>query len=254
MTDTIKLSIQDAVMHIEFNRPEKKNALTMKMYDMATEAIKQADTDPAVRTVVISGRGDCFTAGNDMVDFLSASTGGLADNVLHFLRAVPQCSKPIIAAVHGHAVGIGTTLLLHCDLVYAEANAKLKMPFVNLALCPEFGSSLLLPKLIGHRRASELLLLGETMDAHTALQYGIVNAVVDNCLDTAREKAQQLATKPAAAIRLTKQLLRKADQEELLQVIEEETQAFAARLVSPEAVEAFTAFMEKREPDFSQFD
>jgi enoyl-CoA hydratase/carnithine racemase len=242
------------VLHIEFNRPEKKNAITLEMYGLAAKALEQANEDSQVRAVIISGRGDCFTSGNDLMDFLDDANQGMADNVMDFLKAVPNCTKPIIAAVHGHAIGIGTTLLLHCDLVYAEPSALFKMPFVNLGLCPEFASSILLPQLIGHRRAAELLLLGKAIDAETAYQYGLINEVVDNAVEAAQAQAATLAALPASAIRATKALLHQYDKEQVMEIIQTEGAVFAQCMHSPEAIEAMTAFMERRQPDFSQFD
>jgi enoyl-CoA hydratase/carnithine racemase len=254
MTTSVLTSISNAILHIEFNRPEKKNALTLEMYKIAAQAIEQAGDNSEIRAIVLSGRGGNFTSGNDLTDFLTASQDDLDNSVIRFIKTVPACNKPIIAAVQGYAVGIGTTVLLHCDLVYADASAKLQMPFVNLALCPEFGSSLLLPQLIGQRRATELLMLGKTINAATALEYGLLNGVVDNCLETAKEQAGQIAALPAAAIRVTKQLLHQTDKDSLMRAIEAEGLQFSERLQSPEAKEAMTAFMEKRAPDFTQFD
>ncbi len=254
MTSHLLILKMDDILHIQFNRPDKKNAITLEMYDLAAKALEAANDDKDVRAIIISGKGDCFTSGNDLADFLSTSTNSIDSRLKRFLMAMPNCNKPIIAAIHGHAIGIGTTLLLHCDLVYADSSATLQLPFVNLGLCPEFGSSLLLPQLIGKRRAAELLLLGQAIDAKTALEYGLINDVVDDALATAQVQAQKLAAQPAAAIRLTKSLLHQNDKDLLISTIEAECIEFAKRMQSLEAKEAITAFMEHRAPDFSQFD
>ena len=253
MANTLLTTLKDGILHIEFNRPDKKNAITLEMYGLAADALEYAHQDKAIRVVILSGRGECFTSGNDLGDFLSASAGELDNRVMRFLKALPLCTKPVIAAIHSHAVGIGTTMLLHCDLVYADKSARLQMPFVNLGLCPEFASSLLLPQLVGQQRAAELLLLAEPIDADTACRYGLINAVVNDASATAFEKARQLAAKPAAAIRLTKSLLHEADQHTLISRIEMEGIEFAKCMQSPEAKEAVAAFMERRTADFSQF-
>lgn len=247
-------NITDGILHIEFNRPNKKNALTLEMYGLAAAALKQANADPAIRVVIISGRGDDFTSGNDLADFLSAGDKGAQAALIEFLRALPECNKPVIAAVHGHAIGIGTTLLLHCDLVIASPSTNLQMPFVKLGLCPEFGSSFLLPKFIGQRRATELLLLGKAIDGATALEYGLINEVSEEPLLSALQQAQVLSDLPAAAVRLCKSLLLKNDKARLLAAIEAEGIEFNQRMQSAEAIEAMTAFMERRDPDFRQFD
>lgn len=254
MNAVVSTSKSDGILHIELNRPDKKNAITQEMYGLAADAFEQANDDSQVRVIIISGRGDSFTSGNDLVDFLSKTGESTEDGITRFLRAVPNCNKPIIAAVHGHAVGIGTTLLLHCDLAYADNSAKLQLPFVNLGLCPEFGSSFLLPQLIGHRRAADMLYTGKTINAETAYEYGLINELVDDALATAKQQAQRIVSQPAAAIRLTKKLLRNTDKAQLLEIIDAELIEFSRCIQSPEAKEAMTAFMEKRQPDFSQFD
>ena len=229
MTSPVLISHSNGVLHIEFNRPEKKNAINLEMYTQAATAIEEADTNPEIKVILFSGRGDSFTAGNDVGDFLSATAKQLEGSVQFFLRTVPICSKPIIAAIQGHAVGIGTTLLLHCDLVYADSTAKLQMPFVNLGLCPEFGSTLLLPQLIGQRRATELLLFGKSINAQTALDYGLINAIDDNCLEFALKQAHKLAAQAPTAVQITKQLLHQTDKETLLKVIKSEGVLFRER-------------------------
>lgn len=254
MSEHIHSTIDDGVLNIQFNRSDKKNAITLAMYGALAAALEDANDKPSVRAVVLSGNGSCFTSGNDLADFLSAASDSSDNNLLRFLRALPNCSKPVIAAVHGHAIGIGTTLLLHCDFVYADNSAKLQLPFVNLALAPEFGSSLLLPKVVGPLRANELLMLGESIDAKTACDYGLINAVVDAPLEIAKQQALKLAQQPSSSMRVTKALLKRIDKEELMAAIEAEGIEFAKCMKSPEANEAMTAFMERRTPDFSRFD
>lgn len=247
--------LSDGVFTIRFNRPEKKNALNLAMYRALTECLCKADEDAAVRVVVIAGSDGCFTSGNDLTDFMTAPPTGSDSPVMEFLHAISTFRKPIVAAVTGSAVGVGVTMLLHCDLVYAAAGALFHLPFVNLGLCPEAGSTLLFPRLMGHQRAAELLLLGESFSAEKAHSVGIVNAVVADgeLLVTAREKALQLAAQPAAAVRLSKALLKRDYESPLQGTIMEEGKEFMARLKSPEAAEALQAFMERRKPDFSRF-
>src|SRR5262245_5889025 len=248
---------QGAIQRIQINRPEKKNALTAAMYTAFAAAILAADRDPGVRVMLIGGAGDAFTAGNDLQDFLAhAPQSGGPRPVLDFLHAFSHAAKPIVAAVHGVAVGVGTTMLAHCDLVYAAEGTKFSMPFVNLGLCPENASSFLMPAILGYQRAAELLMLGEPFDAAKARELGLVNAVVppSELAATAAAAAQKLAAKPPASLRLTKRLMRRAWLPEIEAALAEEAKAFAERLSSPEAKEAFTAFFEKRAPDFSRFD
>ena len=246
---------KDGVARIEINRPEKKNALTAAMYQAMADAIHAAEADAGVRVVLIHGKTDLFTAGNDLQDFLDNPPRDDKRPVFQFLYAISQAKKPLVAAVAGAAVGIGTTMLLHCDLVYAAPNARLQLPFVNLGLVPEAGSSLLLPALVGYQRAAELLLLGEPFDAHRAKEMGLVTAVVpaDALLDTAMAQAKKLAGKPAASLRLAKQLMKQGQAAAVAQQIRLESGHFGERLASPEAKEAFSAFLEKRKPDFSRF-
>lgn len=245
-----------AILRLQINRPDKKNALTGAMYDAAATALAAADTQPDVRVVLLHGSGGSFTAGNDLRDFLERPPSGPDSPVSRFMMALLRLRKPIVAAVDGVAVGIGTTLLLHCDLVYATPDARFHMPFVDLGLVPEFGSSVLVPALAGHRRAAELLLLGKPFDAQTALAIGLINAIVsaDELLATAEAAAQALAAKPAAAVRLSKKLMRSGLGPAVEAAVHEEGRLFAERLLSPEAKEAFTAFLEKRKPDFTRFD
>jgi enoyl-CoA hydratase/carnithine racemase len=247
---------KDGIARVEINRPEKKNALTAAMYQAMADAIKVAEADTKVRVVLIHGRSDLFTAGNDLQDFLDNPPRDDNRPVFQFLYGISQAQKPIIAAVAGAAVGIGTTMLLHCDLVYAAPNARLQLPFVNLGLVPEAGSSLLLPALIGYQRAAKLLLLGEPFTAQEAKDFGLVTDVVpeDQLFDTAMAQAKKLAAKPAASLRLTKRLMKQGQMKAVEQQIKLESDHFGERLGSPEAKEAFSAFLEKRKPDFLKFD
>jgi len=254
MAEHIVVSVQDRVFLIRLDRPEKKNALTRAMYLRLIEALQQADADSVVRTVLITGSQDCFTAGNDLADFANAKPGETSPAIT-FLQTLAAAHKPVIAAVAGVAVGIGTTMLLHCDLVYATSEARFQLPFVNLGLCPEAGSSLLLPALMGHRRAAELLFFGESFSAETAQQLGIVNTVVSSgkLSATAMAKAVQLAEKPPSALRTTKSLLKRAPAGAIAEAMSRETEQFAALLQGHEAREAMTAFLQRRKPDFSKF-
>lgn len=247
---------QGSVLHIVLNRPEKKNALTSAMYVALIEAVEEGEANPEVRVLVLRGNGDSFCAGNDIEDFVQKPWKDEAvPPAERFIRAVAFAKKPVVAAVQGSAVGVGTTILLHCDLVYASADTKFLMPFINLGFVPEAGSTLLLPALIGHQRATELLLLASPFSAQRAYELGLVNKVVpaDELLPTAAAAAQALAEKPANVVRLSKQMLRQHSASELDRVIREEVLAIAERLDSPETREALAAFMQKRKPDFSQF-
>jgi enoyl-CoA hydratase/carnithine racemase len=241
-------------VRIQINRPDKKNALTLAMYDAMTEALLAAEADPAVRAILFAGADTCFTAGNDLGDFLNNPPSGEDSPVFRFLKTLLAAQKPVLAAVHGVAVGIGTTMLLHCDLVWAGPSARFQVPFVNLGLTPEAASSLILPQLMGHRRAAELLLLGETFDAETALAAGLVNGLrADSELDAyVLHKAQMLASKPPTAVRLTKMLMKRWPAEAVRRAMSAEGEIFISRLHSPEAREAMTAFFERRQPDFSR--
>lgn len=252
----IVVSENGGVLEVSIRRPERKNALTHAMYTAINQAFDRAENEPSIRALLITGTADCFTAGNDMVDFLQNPPLGDEAPVMILLGKLAVFPKPLIAAVNGPAVGVGTTLLLHCDLVYVGESAKLQMPFTSLGLCPEAGSSYLLPLLIGHQRAAELLMLGETIDASRACELGIANARLADAdyLQHARQQAARIAAQPAAAVRLTKQLMRAPFDQQLRSHMAVEGDAFGKRLVSPEAREAMQAFMEKRKPDFSQFD
>lgn len=254
MSHHILTTTHDAVLRIQINRPDKKNALTLAMYDAMTAALLAAEADPAVRVILFAGADTCFTAGNDLADFLNNPPSGEDSPVFRFLKTLLAAQKPVLAAVHGVAVGIGTTMLLHCDLVWAGPSARFQVPFVNLGLTPEAASSLILPQLMGHRRAAELLLLGETFDAEAALAVGLVNGLrADSELDAyVLHKAQVLAAKPPTAVRLSKQLMKRWPADAVRQAMSAEGEIFIARLHSPEAREAMTAFFERRQPDFSR--
>lgn len=251
----IETFTQSGVLRIGIHRPEKKNALTQQMYQQLTAAFEQAEQDEQVRVILLHGTSDCFTSGNDLRDFVDNPPHGEESPVFRFLRAISSAQKPIIAVVNGPAVGIGTTLLLHCDLVFAGEDARFQLPFVNLGLCPEAASSYLLPKLIGHLQASELLLLGEAIDARRAEQLGLVNRIYPNSklFQRAIFKAQQLAEKPPAAIRLTKSLLKQEQAGPVAEVMRTEGKLFLELLQQPEAQEAIGAFLQGRPADFSRF-
>ena len=233
-------------------RPEKKNALTVDMYRAMTAAIREAVADDGVRVLLVTGSGDAFTSGNDLRDFAEAPPMDADSPVLQFLAAISTCPKPIVAAVNGVAVGIGTTMLLHCDLVIADPSAKLALPFINLGLVPEAASSLILPRMLGHLRASELLLLGDAFDAATAERHGIVNRVSapGESEAEAMRWVEALAAKAPQALRLSKALLKREDGT-IASRMADEARDFAAQLRGPEFREAVTAFMQKRPPRFT---
>jgi enoyl-CoA hydratase/carnithine racemase len=252
----IEIESREHILRIKINRPEKKNAITRAMYAAMADAITQADDDGGIRAVFIHGTRECFTAGNDLKDFQAFRQDGNNKDVSNFLSAISQAQKPLVAAVGGVAVGVGTTMLLHCDLVYAGQGAKFILPFAALGLCPEAASSFLLPRLIGHQRASELLLLGEPFSAAKAYEIGLVNAVYPDseCIDKAFNHVQKLVQQPPASVRITKALLKNSLSEYIAKAMAEERKYFSERLVSGESNEAFSAFFEGRKPDFSAFD
>ena len=254
MAQEITVNRIGRAFHIRLDRADKRNAVTRSMYEAMTEAIAIAETDPAIRAVLFSGAGGAFCAGNDLNDFVGDPPTGMESPAFRFLRAVSTAQKVLVAAVHGAAVGIGTTMLLHCDLVVAARSAKLSLPFVALGLVPEAASTLLLPRAVGHLRATELLLLGEPIDAETALRWGLVNRIVDDerLIDAVMELVTRVASLPPSAVRLTKQLL-KDDRGGVAVRIEQEADIFVERLKAPEFQEAASAFLEKRPPDFSRF-
>ena len=252
---SIKVQMQGAVMTLAFDRPDKKNAITAAMYAALADALEQAGADASVRAVLIHGSQTAFTAGNDLQDFLSNPPQGEASPVFRFLHNISVFTKPLLAAVNGPAVGIGTTLLLHCDLVYAGESARFATPFSQLGLCPEAASSLLLPAVAGYHRAAAMLLFGEAIGPLQARDMGFVNEVLpdDKSIAHALERAQALARLPASSMRVTKRLLKQGQQQAIAQQMQAEGEEFRAMLGSPEAREAFSAFLEKRKPDFSRF-
>jgi enoyl-CoA hydratase/carnithine racemase len=253
MTEHVNIEIANGVMTLTLQRPEKKNALTGAMYDALSDALKRAEVDTSVRAVLLQGDGDSFTAGNDLADFASQARGESAvDSPAHrFIKTISEVGKPLVAAVQGNAVGVGTTMLLHCDLVYLADNARLITPFVNLALVPEAASSWLLTLRIGHVRAYAMFALGEPMEAAAALACGLANAVVPQgeLRKRAHDAAMALTKRPAGALSLTKKLMR--DHQRIAAQIAEESLLFKERLTTPEAREAFAAFAERRPPDFT---
>ncbi|SMC35505.1 Enoyl-CoA hydratase/carnithine racemase [Fulvimarina manganoxydans] len=241
----IETSIADGVLTLRLNRPEKKNALSRAMYAALAEAMEEAGTKD-VKVVLIAGQSGAFSAGNDLADFLAVASGGeVPQEIGRFLNAIVDLSLPLVASVDGLAIGIGTTLLMHCDYVVASKQSVFRTPFADLGLTPEAASSLLAPRLMGHQRAFALLAIGETFDAEAARAAGLVTKVVENDPDAAAlTAAQTLAAKPAEAIGIAKRLLR-GDKAEIKARIEEEITLFSQRLVSPEARRAFEAFLKK---------
>ena len=247
--------VDAGVMTMTLNRLERKNSITSVMYGAMADALESANHDAAVRAVVIQGHETIFSAGNDIGDFLNKPPSTPDSPVFRFLRGISSFPKPIVAAVCGPAVGIGTTMLLHCDLVYAGDNAAFSMPFVNLGLCPEAASSFLVAQLMGYPRAAEALLLGEPFMVETALEMGLINRIVPpaevNAL--AQRQALKLAAKPLSALIETKRLMKKGNAGMVAERMAEEGVSFGRMLLEPAAREAFSAFMEKRRPDFSAF-
>lgn len=255
-TNEILIGRDNGVLTITINRPERKNALTPPMYQTMVDALKEAHVDASVRAVLFRGHAEVFTAGNDIEDFLKTPPTGGDSPVMRFLDAISSAEKPLVAAVAGPAIGVGTTLLLHCDIVYAADNARFAVSFAQLGLCPEAGSSLLLPRIAGYQGAAEKLLLGETFDAAEAHRLGFVNRVLPAAELDAFVAAQvaKLAALPASSLRVTKALMKRASEHELKTRMSEEAVHFGKMLLAPEAREAFTAFLQKRKPDFRQFD
>lgn len=255
MTSHVLTEVDSGVLIVRFNRAEKKNALTSEMYTAMADAIDRAESDRAVKVVLFTGSEGVYTAGNDLGDFLSNPAGGADRPVNRFIAKMAATDIPLMAAVDGLAVGIGTTMLLHFDQVFASENARFSMPFINLALVPEAGSSMQLVEACGYKKAAELLMLGDPFDAGQALEYGIVSVVcpADRLMEQAMTMAHKLASKPRDALLATKRLMRRP-KEPVLQRIQAESDQFFERLTSPAAVEAISAFMEKRTADFSKFD
>jgi enoyl-CoA hydratase/carnithine racemase len=236
------------------NRPKKLNAMTSGMYVALADILKEAARDKFTRVVLWHGSGDAFCAGNDIEDFLKNLPGPGASPQAQLMHALVDLDKPIIAAVHGAAIGGGTTMLLHCDFIYAGESAKFQMPFINLAVVPEFGSSSIVPATIGHLRAAELLLLGSRYDARRALEMGLVTQVVpdQDLLSVATATAQNLAAKPLGALQASKRLIKQSFRQQILAAMTAENEEFSTQVRSADAKEALTAFMEKRAPDFTR--
>jgi enoyl-CoA hydratase/carnithine racemase len=253
MSETSILShVDQGILTLTFNRPQRKNALTPAMYTELVERLRAADQDPEVRVIVVTGSADAFTSGNDLGDFMNTPPAGADSPVFQLLLTLVDLEKPLIAAVNGVAVGIGVTMLLHCDLVYAADSARFQLPFVNLGLVPEGGSSTMLPAIMGHARAAELLMLGEKFSAQEADRVGLVTRLYPSSelAERVRERALVLAGKPMASIKHAKKLMRDPNREALKETLVREAAIFLERLTSPAAAEAFTAFFEKRAPDF----
>jgi enoyl-CoA hydratase/carnithine racemase len=244
----INYQVNHGVFVLQINRPDKKNALTQSMYAALADGIKSADQDSDIRVILITGVENCFTSGNDVNDFIKAPEMGTERPSVQFMKAIAFAHKPVIAAVGGMAIGIGTTMLLHCDLVYASEDAFLQLPFTNLGLCPEAGSSLLLPQIVGHQRASELLLLGERFSAQKAMEYGFVNEVLPAAgyMDHAMNKAHHLAKLPADSVQTSKALIKRNQATPMNETIQSELLQFARLLQSPEAQAIFQAFLNKK--------
>jgi len=255
MSDQVRVELEGGVLSVTLARPEKKNAITQAMYATLAEATERGRSDEAVRVILFKAEGDSFSAGNDIADFIALGSQGAEATdmpVFRFLKALAELDRPAVAAVRGRAVGIGLTLLLHCDLVVVAEDALLSAPFVNLALAPEAASSLLLPAALGHQRAFELFALGEPIDGRTALAWGLANraAPADQVEAVAAELAGKLAARAPNSIRKTKRLMR--DAERLWSLMQAEGEAFGSQMRSPEAMEAFMAFQQKRAPDFGR--
>ena len=255
MNEHVIVNVAGPLMSVTMNRPEKKNALTNTMYGALADGLQRAQDDPAIRCILIRSEGDSFTAGNDLSDFAAVSVGTAPTerHVTRFLHGLATADKPIVAAVQGLAVGVCTTMLLHCDVVCVTDQARLTTPFVDLALVPEAASSLLLQARIGYARAFSMIALGEPVDGKTAVEWGLARYLVsaDGLRAKALAVAHTLAEKPIGALRATKRLMR--DGAQLKQVMDRESAVFSERLRSPEAAEAFRAFAEKRAPNFARF-
>jgi enoyl-CoA hydratase/carnithine racemase len=252
--DNIVTERSEGILRVELNRPEKLNAMTSSMYTKLADVFNDASKDERIRVVLWHGAGDAFSAGNDVKDFLENPPGPGESPQVRLMNALVDFDKPLIAAVHGAAIGGGTTMLLHCDFVYAAESAKFQMPFINLAVVPEFGSSCLVPLTIGHIRAAELILLGLPFGARRAAELGLVTQVVSdqNLLPVATETARNLAAKPAGALQASKRLLKRSFREQIKAAMKAENEAFSVQVRSEEAKEALTAFLEKRPPDFTK--
>jgi len=262
MSDYVKIDSEDSILKIGFNRPDKKNALNSEMYYAVRDALVSASEDSSVRVIVLYGEGGDFTSGNDVKDFLAFATTKISEGndsefpAKEFLDVLIPYNKPVIAAVDGVAVGIGATLTQHCDLVYASKEAKFHMPFVNLGLNPEAGTSFVLPKLVGYHNASEILLSGDMFTSQRAHEMGFVNGVVEQSelMDFVMNKAKNISELAPTPVRLAKQMMKEHFVDQLIEVNQKEFNTFVERMKSPEALEAIQAFIQKRKPDFSQFD
>ncbi|MGH6631684.1 MAG: enoyl-CoA hydratase, partial [Burkholderiales bacterium] len=254
--ENVIAEVKDRILLLRINRTDKKNALTDAIYRALGDHIETADADDAIRALVLTGTGDSFSAGNDMMDFLNQKGAFETTGACYFMRRLYDFRKPALAAVNGLAIGIGTTLLLHCDFAYAAESATFRMPFVAIGIAPEFCSTYLLPAMLGHRRAAELLYTTDKFDARKALECGLVNAVVPDaqCLEHTLAQARRLAEQPPAALRTCKRLLREGLHQPAMAAFDREVVELD-RMVrgNPEATEAMTAFMQKRKPDFSKF-
>jgi enoyl-CoA hydratase/carnithine racemase len=250
----ILVHTEAGIRTVTLNRVDKKNSITSAMYGAMADALASAVDDPGVRVLLFQGHETVFSAGNDIGDFLNSPPAGLDSPVFRFLQGIATFPKPLLAAVCGPAVGVGTTMLFHCDLVYAGDNAAFSMPFVNLGLCPEAASSLLVPQMLGYHRAAEALLLGEPFMAEAALEVGLVNRVLPptEASSYAQGVAKKLAAKPLSSLIETKRLMKKGQSDLVLKTIAEEGASFGRMLREPAAKEAFGAFMERRKPDFSK--
>lgn len=254
MSNDILTHAERGVMTVTLNRLDRKNSITAAMYGAMADALAAAQADDSVRVLVFQGHQTVFSAGNDIGDFLNNPPATPQSPVFRFLHGLATFEKPLVAAVCGPAVGVGTTMLFHCDLVYAGDNAAFSMPFVNLGLCPEAASSLLVPQMLGYHRAAEALLLGEPFMAEAALEVGLVNRVVPptEANGVAQAAAQKLAAKPLSPLIETKRLMKHGQQQRVLDQMAAEGKVFARLLAAPAAKEAFGAFMDKRKPDFSK--
>ncbi len=246
--------LDGGVLTLTINRVDKKNSITAVMYAAMADILAAADVDEDVKVLVIQGHETIFSAGNDIGDFLNKPPSTQDSPVFRFLRGISSLTKPVVASVCGPAVGIGTTMLLHCDLIYAGDNAAFSMPFVNLGLCPEAASSVLVPQLMGYPRAAEALLLGEPFSAETALEIGLINRIVPpaEVSALAQQQARKLAAKPSSSVKETKRLMKKGNASLVAAQMAEEGASFGRMLAEPAAREAFSAFMQKRKPDFSK--
>lgn len=253
MSDGVRVTREGAILALAFDRPARRNAITAAMYDALSAAIRVADADEGIRVLLIHGTPEAFTAGNDLEDFQKQPPSGEDAPVFRFLLAMSGARKPIVAAVNGAAVGIGTTVLLHSDIVYAASDARLQLPFVSLGLVPEFASSYLLPLVAGHARAAELLMLGEPFTAQAAYECGIVTRVLPpgEVLAAARDAAGKLAALPAKSVQLTKALMKAPHADAVHAQLSKEGAHFRAMLREPAAREALAAFLEKRRPVFN---